>query len=51
MLRHFGAEIFHQSHSFVTGEEIFLLDKACDEEQGSIHTVCDRRDEEHNEGP
>ena len=35
VLRYFGAEIFSRI-------------KACEEEQGSIHYVCDRRDDEHN---
>ena len=44
-----GVETILQSHSFVTGEEIFPRIKACEKEQGSIHHVCDRRDDEHNE--
>ena len=32
----------------MSGEEIFPRIKTCEEEQGSIQTVCDRRDEEHN---
>ena len=32
----------------MSGEEIFSRIKTCDKEQGSIHNVCDRRDEEHN---
>ena len=30
------------------GAEIFPRIKACEKEQGSIHHVCDRRDDEHN---
>ena len=43
-----GAEVFHQSHLFVTGEEIFSSDKACEEEQGSVVNPRDRSDDEHN---
>ena len=33
----------------VFGAEIFRLCEACDEEQGSVVNLRDRRDEEHNE--